>query len=282
MADLISISILTRNAGEAFPEVLAALRRQVIDLPTEIVLLDNGSTDGTLAVARAAGAVVHTMPPEDFSFGESRDRLFSLCRGPYIVALSQDAVPADDHWLDRLTRPLRDGTADIVQGLEVMADKPFFWDRIGRFYYTREWQPFFACYGAVGLSTANLATTRAAWERARFGPIAMCSDKLFQKRAAEAGLRVVLCREARVRHGHTYTTAGLFKRCANEGMGLRMLGFRIATTDALRDLAHGRAYRRLLKGLLRREVHAPAEVLFPLIRPAALWYGNRFLKSYWR
>ncbi len=282
MADLISISILTRNAGAGFRKTLDALHSQQIDLPVEIVLLDNGSTDGTLAAAREAGAVVHTMPPEAFSFGESRDRLFSLCRGAIIVALSQDAVPVDDRWLERLTRPLRDGVADIVQGLEVMQEKPFFWDRIGRFYYTREWQPFFARYGAVGLSTANLATTRAAWEQARFGPIAMCSDKLFQKRAAEAGMRVVVCREARVHHGHRYTIAGLFKRCANEGMGLRMLGFRTATHDTLRDLCNLRVYRRLFKGLLQGEVRAPAEVLFPLIRPVALWYGNRFVEKYWR
>src|SRR5690606_30764757 len=125
------------------------------------------------------GARIHRIPPEDFSFGESRDLLFSHCRGEIIATISQDACPVDDHWLDHLTESIRNGEADVVQGWEQMDEKSFYWDRIGSFYVTSEWNAFLEQYGAPGLSTVNLAVACSAWERTRFGPISMCSDKLF-------------------------------------------------------------------------------------------------------
>ncbi|GIV57714.1 MAG: hypothetical protein KatS3mg042_0627 [Rhodothermaceae bacterium] len=165
------------------------------------------------------------------------------------------------------------------------ATRTFYWDRIGRFYATSEWQPFFERYGwpgVPGLSTVNLAASRTAWEATGFGPIPMCSDKLFQKRAAERGLRVMLCREAIVRHGHTYTVRSLFKRCANEGMALRLLDVRVRGRQTLRDVLNRKNYRALARGLLRGEVRRPAEVLFPLLRPLGIWYGYHFVRGYWR
>ena len=35
-------------------------------------------------------------------------------------------------------------------------------------------------------------------------------------------------------------------------------------------------YRTLAGGILKGRVRSPAELLFPWVRPLALWYGNRF------
>jgi hypothetical protein len=163
-----------------------------------------------------------------------------------------------------------------------MSDKPFYWERIGRFYSTSEWRPFFKCYGRFGLSTVNLALSRPAWEATGFGPIPICSDKLLQKRAALKGLRVEICQEAVVRHGHDYTARTLFKRCANEGMAIRLLGFNIRVRQMGRDMLNNRNFRLLIGGLRRREVVSAAEFLFPILRPFGIWWGNRFLVNYWR
>ncbi|QXD16147.1 glycosyltransferase [Rhodocaloribacter litoris] len=281
---LISVGILTRNGGDGFRAVLDVLARQVCPVPHQVVILDSGSTDGTPEAAAEAGAVVHRIRPEDFSFGESRDLLFSRCEGEIIATISQDARPAGVHWLERITRPIREGRADVVQGMELLDDKTFYWERIGRFYSTSEWRPFFERYGwpgLPGLSTVNLAVSRRAWEATGFGPIPMCSDKLFQKRAVQAGLRVEACREAAVHHSHHYTIRSLFKRCANEGMALRLLGISVGTGQTLRDVLNRKNHRALVRGLLRGEVRRPAEVLFPLLRPLGIWYGYRFVAGYW-
>ncbi len=282
MVDLISVAILTRNGGEVFASVLDALEHQEIDVPYEIVLLDSKSSDGTVRRARKAGARIHQIHPEDFSFGKSRDELFGYCEGDIIATLSQDARPLTTSWLDDLTAPIRSGSADISQGVERLTDKPFFWERVGKFYSTSEWLPFLEEYGYPGLSTVNLASSREAWKKTGFGPIPMCSDKLFQKRAAQAELKTTRCDEAVVQHGHVYSTASLVKRCANEGLALRHLGVRVELPKTLRDLAYLDNYRTLLRGLLQGEINQTSEVLFPILRPVAAWYGNHFLAERWR
>lgn len=282
MAELISVGILTRNGGEIFASVLDMLDRQEVSVPYEIVVLDSESTDGTAERAKAIADEFHQIRPEDFSFGKSRDQLFSHCNGDIIATLSQDACPTNTSWLATLTAPIRSGEADIAQGVERRSDKPFFWERTGRFYWTSAWVPFLEKYGRPGLSTVNLAVTRHGWEATGFGPIPMCSDKLFQKRAAEADLRTSLCEEAVVQHGHEYPTPALVKRCANEGMALRHLDFEVGLSTTLYDLASPVLYRTLLKGLLQGDIHQTSEVFFPVLRPLALWYGNHFLTDLWR
>ncbi len=279
---VISVAILTKNGGEEFVEVLERIAAQDIDVPVEIVLVDSGSKDGTLDAARAHGARIHEIPPEEFAFGDTRDLLFSLCRGRVIATISQDAHPVGSRWLESLTRPIRDGRADIVQGFENLATKPFYWDRIGRFNFSSEWNPFYETFGRDWLSTANFAASRDAWERAGFGPISMCSDKLFQKRASIEGLRTIYARDAVVEHGHEYHIVSLFKRLANEGMALRLLGFEHKLGAAVRDLIRVRILRSWAGGVVRGQIRSAAEFLFPIVRPLAVWYGNHFVKEYWR
>lgn len=290
---MISVGILTYNGGTVFQRVLRALQAQEMEEEWEVVLLDSGSEDGTPERAeQMCDARVHRIAPEDFSFGTSRDHLFSLCDGEFIVTISQDAVPAHAQWLKAITRPLVDGRADIVQGFETIKEKPFYWDRIGKMYFSSEWRPFREKYGVpyerngrealMGLSTVCIAMSKDAWQQTRFGPIEMSSDKLFQKRAVEAGLDVELCFEAQVHHGHDYDVRSLVKRCANEGMSLRELGYEVAFPRALRDALRLEMYRKLAGGLVRGEIRSWAEVVFPICRPLAAWYGNRFLDALWR
>ncbi|QYM80472.1 glycosyltransferase family 2 protein [Horticoccus luteus] len=59
---MISILILTFNEARNLPGALASVRAS-----DDIVVLDSGSTDATLAIAQAAGARVFSRPFDDFS-----------------------------------------------------------------------------------------------------------------------------------------------------------------------------------------------------------------------
>ena len=62
-APLVSIVLLTRDGAETLPAALEAIGRQRTDFPFEIVAVDSGSTDGSLAVLeRVAREVIHIEP----------------------------------------------------------------------------------------------------------------------------------------------------------------------------------------------------------------------------
>src|SRR5215210_3111660 len=82
----VSVAIPTLDGGAAFERVLTAVRAQTVE--AELVVLDSGSADGTVAAARAAGAAVHSI--EDFGHGRARNRLMELAHGDRVAFLTQD------------------------------------------------------------------------------------------------------------------------------------------------------------------------------------------------
>src|SRR3954470_19670274 len=95
---MVSVAIPTLNGGAGFEDVLRAVRGQTVE--AELVVLDSGSSDGTVALASSYGAAVHTI--EDFGHGRARNRLMELTAGDRVAFLTQDAVPTSPGWLAAL------------------------------------------------------------------------------------------------------------------------------------------------------------------------------------
>lgn len=102
----VSILIPTYNAGECFERLLEALSGQRTDFAYEILLVDSGSTDATLELARRYAARVSSVPKTEFNHGGTRNRGFAEARGELVAMTVQDAVPADELWLQGLAENL--------------------------------------------------------------------------------------------------------------------------------------------------------------------------------
>ena len=82
---MLSLSMLARNEAEQIEAALAS----VADFVDEMVVLDTGSTDATVAIAERCGAVVHSIAwPGDFA--PARNRALELVRGDWVLVLDAD------------------------------------------------------------------------------------------------------------------------------------------------------------------------------------------------
>ena len=106
---MISVVIPVKDGGADLVRCLDAIARQQVDDEVEVVIVDSGSTDGSVEIARARGARVHEIPPEEFNHGRTRNLGAELANGDVLVFTSQDAFAADERWLSRLVAPLRSG-----------------------------------------------------------------------------------------------------------------------------------------------------------------------------
>ena len=108
-----------QDGGEDLARCLGAIRAQALDHEPEVVVVDSGSTDGSVATAREYGARVLEIPPEEFDHGATRNLAAEAARGEVLVFISQDAEPVGDGWLAALTAPLADERVAGVYGRQV-------------------------------------------------------------------------------------------------------------------------------------------------------------------
>lgn len=86
----LSAILITRDEAADLPDCLASLR-----FCDEIVVVDSGSTDATVAIARAAGARV--VVTDDWpGFGPQKQRALDLAGGDFVLSIDADErIPAD-------------------------------------------------------------------------------------------------------------------------------------------------------------------------------------------
>ncbi|MFB5762600.1 glycosyltransferase [Paenibacillus medicaginis] len=98
----ISLCMIVRNEEKYLPKCLGSVQR-IVD---EIIIVDTGSTDDTVAIAKAFGAKVIEMPWQD-SFADARNRSFEEATGDWILWLDADEemdVDEADKLKELLTR----------------------------------------------------------------------------------------------------------------------------------------------------------------------------------
>ncbi|HEX6710325.1 MAG TPA: glycosyltransferase family 2 protein [Rubrobacter sp.] len=112
-----SVVVTTLNAGPGFGELLRRLFSQKADFGYEVLVIDSGSTDATIELARGHGASIHRIGGDEFDHGATRNLGASLSRGRYVAFVVQDALPVDDGWLAAMVENLdKDGTVAGVYG----------------------------------------------------------------------------------------------------------------------------------------------------------------------
>jgi GT2 family glycosyltransferase len=105
---VISIIVPTYNRAHLLKECVENVLFRTSALTTEIVIWNNGSTDGTQAYLDTLDdprlRIVHH--PENIAQNALR-RLFALTSRPYLIALDDDVVDAPEHWDETLLEAYR-------------------------------------------------------------------------------------------------------------------------------------------------------------------------------
>lgn len=102
----VSIVVLTANAGPAFEALLERLREQETGFSYDILVIDSGSTDGTIPLSQRYGARVHSIRPEEFDHGGTRNLALALSDAEYLAFVVQDALPLNERWLAAMVEDL--------------------------------------------------------------------------------------------------------------------------------------------------------------------------------
>jgi rhamnosyltransferase len=114
-----SIVIPTKNGGDLFLRLLAKLKQQTLWNFVELIVVDSGSTDGTLDSAYDVGAKVIEIPPNEFNHGSTRDYGISLASSEFVILLVQDAEPLDSNLLESILFQFKNPEVAGVYGRQI-------------------------------------------------------------------------------------------------------------------------------------------------------------------
>jgi len=106
----ISVIILTKNGAETLDRCLGAVFSQCVDRHFEVICIDSGSRDNTLAICRNYRVRLFQIKQEEFNHGLTRNFAISKARGEYVIFLSQDAIPLNNNWMKPLIDNLINNT----------------------------------------------------------------------------------------------------------------------------------------------------------------------------
>ncbi len=102
----VSIIIPTLNESENLRRLIPALRSQAASFDFEIIVIDSGSTDSTLAVCEELAVKTMEIPKGTFNHGGTRLTAAREAAGTILVFTVGDALPADENWLANLVDPI--------------------------------------------------------------------------------------------------------------------------------------------------------------------------------
>ena len=206
--------IPVRDGALTLPSLLDALDRQTLPRERfEIIVVDNGSRDGSGALAQERGARVVDEPRPNRA--RARNRGVEASAGPLVAFTDADCLPADG-WLAALSAclagvPLAAGAVELVTG-----ERPTRWEELERLWRFRQE----AAVAQGWAATANLGVRRDAFQAiAGFDPDYrhIGEDVDFCLRARAAGFTLGWCPKSVVRHRAESTAVSVLRRAVIHG-----------------------------------------------------------------
>jgi glycosyltransferase involved in cell wall biosynthesis len=266
----VGVVIRTLNESELIARCLETLQRQRGDYALDVVIVDSGSTDATVEIARAHGARVIDLPPSDFDYSRALNVGIEEARGDLVVSLSAHAIPLDDDWLATMLAPFEDARVAGVSSRQVpWPGAP--WQEVHRLGLQFGDERCVYSRGRdsdIVFSNAASAIRRSVWREFPFR-LPAAEDLEWAQRVVSAGSLVVYEPGTSVYHSHDESP---------RAQALRMMDINRVGDDGARTLRRG---LREAGGMFLRDSRKIVSLNEPIRRKAAYLFDLLRMVSYY-
>ncbi len=217
----VSVVIRAFNEKKHLGDLLDSIQQQTVR-DIEIILVDSGSTDSTLAIAARFPVKVLHIKPGEFTFGRSLNLGLRAARADLAVVASAHVLPLSRDWLKELLAPFEDPKVAITYG----AQRGAAGSRFSEAQHFLRWFPDRSNLDQANAfcNNANLALRLALWKQQLFDEtLTGLEDLAWASAWRELGYKIAYVAEAGVAHLHQETTAQILNRHRREAIALRRI-----------------------------------------------------------
>jgi len=203
LAKRVSVIATVKNEAGSIGHLLDSLLAQTRQ-PDEIVIVDGGSTDGTVEVIRSyiegKGIPIKLIVRQGCNISQGRNTAIRAAAGE-IIASTDAGVRLSPNWLEELVKPFEEGgqCPDVVSGFFLPEPQTVFETAMGatvlptleEIDLQRRFRRFFP-------SSRSIAFRKEAWQRVGGYPewLDYCEDLVFDLRLKDEGFRFAFAPEA--------------------------------------------------------------------------------------
>lgn len=216
-----SIVIRAYNEEKHIGRLLEGIKQQTV-MDVEIILVDSGSTDGTVSVAESFGTHIVHIPSAEFTFGRSLNFGVQTVTREFVVIASAHIYPVYPDWLESLLRPFEDEQVALSYGKQ----RGYESSKFSEHQIFHQWYPDVSKLNqeTVFCNNANAAIRKNLWEKNPYDEtLTGLEDLAWAKWAKEQGYKISYVAEAEIVHIHNETPRGVYNRYCREAMALRKM-----------------------------------------------------------
>lgn len=230
-----SIFIPTKNAGKEFRMVLDQISKQN-EKNFEIIIVDSGSKDHTLKIAENfakqnenISVQIHNILPKEFGHGKTRNLALKYSKAPYIVFLTQDAIPTNEYWLSHLLSNFKDPKVAGVFSRQIPKKNAREKEKFCYNYYFPD-KKIIVPSGNDNLlkimffSNASSCIKKTVLQKYPFNEtIIMTEDQEWAKKIIKKGYKKVYEPKSSVIHSHNYSLKQTFQRYFDSAVSINQI-----------------------------------------------------------
>ncbi len=218
---LCSIVIRAFNEEEHLGKLLTGIEQQTFQ-DKETLIVDSGSTDGTLEIANRFDVKIVNIDSRDFTFGRSLNRGIKEAQGRYIVIISAHCFPVYPDWLEQLMKPFEDKKVAVSYGKQRGADSNHYSEhQFFKTYFPDISQPD---QGQPFTHNANAAIRKSLWLQQPYNEeITGLEDLAWSSWTKTQGYSIAYVSEAEIVHIHEETFKQVHNRYRREAIAMKQL-----------------------------------------------------------
>lgn len=208
------IIIPTYNAARHWPELSSSLALEGVG-PSQVLIMDSSSKDGTRELAERSGYKVVSIPQAEFNHGHTRQLACSYFpEAQKLLFCTQDVVFEGSGSVRALTKTLDDPTVGAAYGRQVPRREANAIERHGRLFnypMTRQVRTF-ESRATLGMKTTFFSNSFAIYRRSALesvggfpSNVVLGEDSFVAARMLLEGWKIVYEAEATVIHSHAFS-----------------------------------------------------------------------------